>query len=75
MGDPALTRELREKALREAHDIELARDALIDWDIVVDDRRRDVDRAVELFREAVAERERAKLRLASLIAEYPGPVA
>jgi hypothetical protein len=57
------------------HDIELARDALIDWDIVVDDRRRDVDRAVEQLREAVAERERSRLRLASLIAEYHGPVA
>jgi hypothetical protein len=46
------------------------RENLLDLDIVVDDCRRDVDRAVEDLRAAVKERDRAALHLAHLIAMH-----
>ena len=41
---------------------------LIDLDIVVDDRRHDLDRAVAAFRAAVAQRDAVARQLADLIA-------
>jgi hypothetical protein len=43
------------------------RDGLIDADILVDDRRRDVDASVDALRVAVRERDRAAAYLAYLI--------
>lgn len=59
---PSITRS--RAALRRA--IARQRDAVLDWDIVVDDARRDVDRALEALREGVRERGRAAVHLAHL---------
>jgi hypothetical protein len=50
--------------------IEAARNALLDFDIVVDDCRHELDRALVAFNEAVLERDRAAASLAELIADY-----
>jgi hypothetical protein len=51
-------------------DIALARNAALDWDIVVTDRRHDLDAALQSFTDAVRERDRATARLAELVASY-----
>jgi hypothetical protein len=56
--------------LRLLEQIELTRDALLDLEIVVDDSRRTVDAAVEDFKSAVRERNRAAAHLAALIGEH-----
>jgi hypothetical protein len=43
------------------------RDTVLDLDILVDDTRHDVDRAVDAFRAAVQERQRAAVHLAHLL--------
>ena len=50
------------------HELERLRNSVRDWEVAVDDARRDLDLAHEMFREAVRERDHAAARLAELVA-------